>query len=346
MHPERSVLLAVCIVLPVLALVSVFLRFAARSSRKLPLLVDDWTALIALVTPDVRPCLSSDGSFLQVVNIASSIVAVYAVKERGFGLAPKLFRPQDLVPAFKVRALGRTTIIAAITVLIAIQALTSWTIPQFWNTKVIDYRAFNIAMAVLDLVLDILILLLPIQPVSRLQIGRREKCAVIAIFWLGSFCIIASALRIYYTYEFLREKPNVSTDWKTSAQDIATSNALWLAVESNMSVIAACLPTLGAHFRSRLGLSADRSRSKAYSLRMRRIAGLFDQTLHPRTTSSASTEARTPWVPLQEHPPKAMIDHGVPKDGGNAYRSHPRSGIMVDRTFDLEHAVVDGNGRR
>lgn len=113
-----------------------------------------------------------------------------------------------------------------------------------------------------------------------------------------------------------------------------------------MSVIAACLPTLGAHFRSRLGLSADRSQSKAYSLRMGRIAGFFDRTLHPKTTSSASTEARTPWVPLQEHPSKAMIDCGVPKYGGNAHRSHPRSGIVVDRTFDLEHAVVDGNGRR
>lgn len=113
-----------------------------------------------------------------------------------------------------------------------------------------------------------------------------------------------------------------------------------------MSVIAACLPTLGAHFRSRLGLSADRSQSKAYSLRVERIAGFFDRTVHPRTTSSASSEARTPWVPLQEHSPKAMIDRGAPKDGGNAYRSHPRSGIMVDRTFDLEHAVVDENGRR
>ncbi|KAI4274527.1 MAG: hypothetical protein L6R35_006333 [Caloplaca aegaea] len=309
MHPERSALLAVCIVLPVLTLVSVFLRFVARSSRKLPLLVDDWTALTALV-----------------LNIASSIVAVYAVNERGFGLAPTLFRPHDLVPAFKLlyaymllvyltfgiikvsfvcfykRVFPTPRLLLICNILIAgvicwtiplfvIQALTSWTIPQFWNTKVIDYRAFNIAMAVLDLVLDILILLLPIQP-------------------------------------FL-----------TAAQDIATSNSLWLAVESNMSVIAACLPTLGAHFRSRLGLSADRSQSKAYSLRVERIAGFFDRTVHPRTTSSASSEARTPWVPLQEHSPKAMIDRGAPKDGGNAYRSHPRSGIMVDRTFDLEHAV-------
>ena len=67
-----------------------------------------------------------------------------------------------------------------------IEALNSWNIPQFWNEKLLDYGAFNLSMAILDLIIDITILVLPIPAVYQLNMDTRKKNYLIAIFWLGS----------------------------------------------------------------------------------------------------------------------------------------------------------------
>ena len=45
-------------------------------------------------------------------------------------------------------------------------------------------------MAVLDLVFDILILLLPLPVISKLQMGRKQKYSIIGIFWLGAMWVL------------------------------------------------------------------------------------------------------------------------------------------------------------
>ena len=67
-----------------------------------------------------------------------------------------------------------------------IQALNSWNIRGFWNYKLLNYGAFNVSMAVMDLIFDIMILLLPLAPISKLQISRKKKYGVVGLFWLGS----------------------------------------------------------------------------------------------------------------------------------------------------------------
>ena len=50
MLPVRKATLIVSVVLPVVAIVTICLRFYARRARKLPLLSDDWSILFALVS--------------------------------------------------------------------------------------------------------------------------------------------------------------------------------------------------------------------------------------------------------------------------------------------------------
>ncbi|KAL2043848.1 hypothetical protein N7G274_003368 [Stereocaulon virgatum] len=104
-------------------------------------------------------------------------------------------------------------------------------------------------MAVLDFVFDILTLVLPIPVISRLQTGKRQMYSIIGIFWLGFICVIASALRIYYTHAFLSIDANSSEAWITS---IVSANSLWVIIEANFSIIAVCLPTLSGSLKSRL----------------------------------------------------------------------------------------------
>ena len=67
-----------------------------------------------------------------------------------------------------------------------IQSLNSWNTPGFWNEKLLNYPAFNLTMAVLDFVFDILILLLPLPVIFKLHMDRKRKYALIGIFWLGA----------------------------------------------------------------------------------------------------------------------------------------------------------------
>ena len=52
MQPVRKATLIASVVLPILAIVTVSLRFYARRARKLALLADDWSVLLALVSLD------------------------------------------------------------------------------------------------------------------------------------------------------------------------------------------------------------------------------------------------------------------------------------------------------
>ena len=52
--------------------------------------------------------------------------------------------------------------------------------------KLLNYAAFNEAMAILDLVFDIAILLLPLPVIRNIQIDNKRKYHIVGIFALGS----------------------------------------------------------------------------------------------------------------------------------------------------------------
>ena len=76
----------------------------------------------------------------------------------------------------------------------------------------INWGALNIAMAVLDLVFDTLVLLLPLIAISELQVSRQQKISIVGLFWLGFICVISSAVRIYFNWEWasLGSAPDLS----------------------------------------------------------------------------------------------------------------------------------------
>ncbi|MCJ1417612.1 hypothetical protein MMC32_003956 [Xylographa parallela] len=101
-------------------------------------------------------------------------------------------------------------------------------------------------MAVLDIVLDLAILSLPLPVIRSLQISTRRKVSVAAIFLLGIFCVISSAVRLYYaryldvvadSLVFIMQNPEAATY-------ITNSATLWSHIECSVSIITACLPTL------------------------------------------------------------------------------------------------------
>ena len=137
--------------------------------------------------------------------------------------------------------------------------------------------------------------------------------------------IIASALRIYYTHAFLSIGPGSSESWITY---VASSNSLWLIIEANISIVAACLPTLGGFFKSRLSSSKNTATSpyaKGDTTRMLAQPG--------RNNVLVSGERRNTWVPLRDPSTETRVMHD--DDYGKPDREELRTmkGILVKKTF-------------
>ena len=103
----------------------------------------------------------------------------------------------------------------------------------------------TISMA--DIALDIAILSLPIPIIKSLNLSRRKKVTLICTFWLGGFCVVATAVRSYFTYETTSKRlgPESSLEVVSKFSYDSASNILWGVIQPTMSIVTACLPTYG-----------------------------------------------------------------------------------------------------
>ncbi|KAL8728556.1 MAG: hypothetical protein Q9166_005289 [cf. Caloplaca sp. 2 TL-2023] len=95
----------------------------------------------------------------------------------------------------------------------------------------VNYLTFWLAMAIIEVLLEVVILVLPIRELYRLQLSSRKKFLCSLIFALGGFVIITGIIRIAKVY-----KPG-------SADVDLTQGDIWLNVHLGTAIICACLPT-------------------------------------------------------------------------------------------------------
>jgi len=72
---------------------------------------------------------------------------------------------------------------------------SAWPVDAWWNFKgdpepllwepMINYQIFIVAMAAIDIGLDVFTLLLPVPVINSLQMSSKKKLSLIAIFGLG-----------------------------------------------------------------------------------------------------------------------------------------------------------------
>lgn len=103
----------------------------------------------------------------------------------------------------------------------------------------IDLLPFWLTMAVINLVLDVIILAIPQARVWKLQLSMQNKIAVSLVFLLGGFVCVTTTVRVVY---FTRiDVQNVTYEF--------TVPGIWTCVEMNTSIICACLPVVYALFK-------------------------------------------------------------------------------------------------
>ncbi|TEY40874.1 hypothetical protein BOTCAL_0416g00070 [Botryotinia calthae] len=126
----------------------------------------------------------------------------------------------------------------------------SWDSPDAL-AKCARIEPLAIVQGACNILLDIYILLLPVQPIIKLQMPTRTKLNIIAVFTTGIFALVASCVSLYYRYE-LTYGPDVN--WNEGA---FVSSAV---VEINVAIICSSMPachSLVKHYCGEAGLYAS-----------------------------------------------------------------------------------------
>ncbi|PGH18063.1 hypothetical protein AJ79_00690 [Helicocarpus griseus UAMH5409] len=87
-----------------------------------------------------------------------------------------------------------------------------------------------------NIITDLIVLVLPIPTFWSLRLPIRERLVLIAMMSLGLIACAASIVRCYYTY--------VTTDLTYDVSWYGYTLWLWFALETNLAVICASIPTL------------------------------------------------------------------------------------------------------
>ncbi|KAG9203648.1 hypothetical protein G6514_002666 [Epicoccum nigrum] len=148
------------------------------------------------------------------------------------------------------KGLIRTLIITTITftalygiAFVAVAIFQCHPISHYWmnwdkehnDGQCINVNALAWSNAIISIVLDIWMLVLPLYEVFRLQLTWRKKLSVAIMFLVGTFVTVVSCLRLQSLVSFAS---SINPTW--DQVDVVT----WSAIEVNVGIICACLPTI------------------------------------------------------------------------------------------------------
>ncbi|GJN76185.1 MFS transporter [Purpureocillium lilacinum] len=127
----------------------------------------------------------------------------------------------------------------------------AWDIHVESPTKCIPLLTEFICAAPVNIVTDLAILALPIPVLTGMRLPSRQKTILVLTFTLGIFVTIVDVIRIYYLQRAISEVPTGTTTSPNSRfggqTDFAWNASLslmWSAVEVNVGMSCACVPTL------------------------------------------------------------------------------------------------------
>lgn len=134
-------------------------------------------------------------------------------------------------------------------------------IPRAWDLRIpghcLNLNALWIGNAIPNIITDAIILAMPIYPVWKLRMRRSQRIAVLGIFLLGGFVIIASIYRL--TQILTLDAMNLAYTLK--------GGATFGHVELAVAIMSCCLPTLKPLFMATMrfiGLSKGGSSGGPY----------------------------------------------------------------------------------
>jgi fucose permease len=165
-----------------------------------------------------------------------------------------------------------------------------------------------LASVPVNVITDIAILILPLPVLTAMQLPRKQKIILIATFGLGIYVVATDVVRIYYL-----QQSSGPSDPKTSpllGNEVdfsyhASVSFMWSAVEVNLGIVCACVPTMKPLISRILPMLLDSNRGSSCPS----CFGSLYKSSNPATTGISSptpgdaTGVSSP-IPL---PPPALV---------------------------------------
>ncbi|KAK6213539.1 integral membrane protein [Colletotrichum tabaci] len=266
-HPSRD--LEIKVVVAVLAVITfpiVLLRLLSRWIVASGLQLDDWMTLVAAVllgaTLGCVVTTANLGFGLHYWNVnaanAQLILQLYFAVQMLY-IAVLVLAKLSIVALFarlfpdrKFQVVNKLVMVFLIghgVVFLFVIGFECTPISGIWDRtiprKCVNLNAVAVASSVLSIVEDIAILAMPIQQLSKLQLGLKKKIAVGFMLSLGSFACITSIVRLRWLMMFVE---SYDTTWDNV--DIVT----WSMAEISCALMCGSLPALRPLFKKIPGL--------------------------------------------------------------------------------------------
>ncbi|QKX54095.1 uncharacterized protein TRUGW13939_01178 [Talaromyces rugulosus] len=367
MYSSRSVTtVVVSVVLPALTILATYLRFLAQGKNR-----SRWTADGILVVANCiilvgSGCLTIVGATrggiganlgtvdestvvrfrkIDFVSEFFYISTVGVVKLALLLYYRRIFVFSLVSPGFRVMNNIMLGIVGAWMIAFYIATILQGR-PISWNwTEVgtsINLHDFFIAEAVTDITLDTIVLCMPTLVVYRMRMETRKKALVIAIFGLGFFCTITSAIRLYYVTRFFNVSVAVDPD---GFADAVTNLDLWSLIEPCASTICVCLPCMGPLVRRDFSPSSLLNSVRAiFSIRSNgssEIAGAAQSESNNQQNDSNATRNCKNNDIVSEAPVPGYKPDNSRHSGSSSYAPH-KAKTTLSENVDQEDIVAFG----
>lgn len=116
------------------------------------------------------------------------------------------------------------------------------------DDRCISIVTLYLCSAPVNIITDLAILVLPIPVLTGMRLPQRQKTILVITFGLGIFVTIVDVIRIYYLQQASSVQAALSQFERLGATLDFAYNAstafMWSAVEVNVGIICACIPTL------------------------------------------------------------------------------------------------------
>ncbi|KAA8569750.1 hypothetical protein EYC84_001333 [Monilinia fructicola] len=117
------------------------------------------------------------------------------------------------------------------------------------NGSCLSILTLYLASAPVNIITDLAILILPIPVLTGMSLPHRQKVILVFTFSLGIFVTIVDVVRIYYLQQASNDfETAISAHTRLGVGENFAYNAslafMWSAVEVNVGIVCACIPTL------------------------------------------------------------------------------------------------------
>ncbi|KUJ14478.1 uncharacterized protein LY89DRAFT_736511 [Mollisia scopiformis] len=199
---------------------------------------------------------------------------------------------------------------------------SNWDLVGKYTKKCINTEVYFYVLAVLNIIVDIVILALPINTLKDMKRGTRDKVVLFILFGVGGFSSISSIIRLYTIKVF--------TDSKDPFWDGVPIN-IWSMIEINVAVICASVPAMKPLFTKSI-------RDRAVTQRTQRS---YNHQMMPLSGEERSGSAlRSGRFRDRKEPTYSAHATGGTMGGSEEHIVGKLGGIEYEREFTVEESYI------